>query len=196
MQQLVPALLVGLFVIHFVFTGIYVLPPKYFPKWIHQVVTGYMTPVFHQAWHLFAPDPPLKEKSLQYKVKGQEGWSGWIDPTSELLLAHDRWRLGNANIRYRMHQNAAYRLWAEHEIAMESAVNRSDFDSARYLHKSRGMTTVRHYALQHFLQQSGASVPDSLIFRLHINTPPPFPQTDGDWTFEIIDLPAVSAHDE
>lgn len=188
--------MLGWLFLHFVMTAVYVSPDKYFPKIVNRAAVGYISPLFHQAWHLFAPNPPLKHKELHYRVKHNSQWSEWYSPGYSLLASHDRWRLGHGNIRYRMHQNAAFRLWAEHEIAFDTnAVHGARFKPLEYLVKSRGVQTARHYVLQQYLSQADATFPDSLDFKVVLHTPPDFPDHRGEWSAEVLNFPRVAARD-
>lgn len=153
-----------------------------------------MTPVFHQGWNLFAPDPPLKEKTLTYRVKTAEGWSDWLNPGKELLAQHDQWRLSNANIAFRLHQNAAFRVWEEHFRAQENMASRGkDFDYREYVFNSRGYRTAKFYALGQFGRSHSGVEVDSLQLRLLIDSPPPFPGAQGEWKMQYIKFPADEA---
>lgn len=175
---------------HFLVTLIYVTPNHYFPSWVNNVAHSYMSPVFHQAWDLFAPDPPLKEKSLKFRLKSEGYWTDWIEPEKKLLQDHNQWRLSTANISYRLHQNAAFRVWEEAYRADQVAGRKGDdFNREEYLLKSRGYRTAKYYAAQYFKKSHRSVRADSIQLKLVIRTPPPFPNSDGNWTNEIINFP-------
>lgn len=176
--------------LHFLFTLIHVIPDSYFPDTINRVVKNYMMPVFHQGWNLFAPDPPLKEKSMVFRVKTDQGWSEWLNPGAELLQQHDQCRLSNANIAFRLHQNAAYRLWEEHYRTEELSVFRSGFfDPEQHLLESRGYRSAKYYVSRYFSRQWKAQKVDTIQLRLLIDSPPPFPGRDGNWIRNEIHFP-------
>lgn len=149
-----------------------------------------MMPVFHQAWDLFAPDPPLQEKCLEFRMLHGEVWTGWLNPGEALLVDHDRCRLSNANIAFRLHQNAAYRVWEASYRADEVAARRGeDFDRLDHLRGSRGFQTAHHYAVQWYRKNTDLPPPDSLQMRLIIRTPPPFQGESRAWSESTITLP-------
>lgn len=185
------AALVGL---HFLMTMIYVSPKHNFPGWANQVSQAYMAPVFHQAWELFAPNPPLQEKAMQFRVHSDGSWSDWMDSGVELLKQHDSWRLSNANIAYRMHQNAAYGLWRElYQLEIRHKSSVLERDDLRSLFSGRGYQVARYYVLKQY-EKLHPDVPlDSLRLRLVINTPPAYPGKEGMWKSETINFPADAA---
>lgn len=184
------ALLAGLVFLHFVFTVIYVTPNHYFPKAVNEIISAYMLPVFHQGWNLFAPDPPVQEKSMLFRFKSEGKWTKWLDPGKELLEQHDRWRLSNANIEFRLHQNAAYRVWEEHYRAEELVAERGLMSHPEEMVlSSRGYRTARYYAFRFFEQTNDGSSADSVQLKLIIATPPAFNSAENTWSFDTINFP-------
>lgn len=185
------AVLVGL---HFLMTVIYVSPKHNFPGWANQVSQAYMAPVFHQAWELFAPNPPLQEKAMQFRIYSDGEWTDWMDPGVELLRQHDSWRLSNANIAYRMHQNAAYRLWRElYRLDIQHKPSVLGEIELKTLFSAHGYQVAKFYVLRQYEKLHPKVRPDSLRLRLVIHTPPIYPGRDGEWKSEMINLPADAA---
>ena len=84
----------ALFVLHFVVVVLYVLPHSWFPEPVNTATYHYMVPMFHQNWSIFAPEPPLTNDRLYYRVQDESGtWSAWIDPGAELREKHETYRL-------------------------------------------------------------------------------------------------------
>ena len=156
-----------------------------------------MSPVFHQAWHLFAPDPPLKSKTMQFRVFKNGQWHNWVDSESQLLEAHDRWRLGNANIRYRIHQNTAHRLWEENTRAetVREYKNDADFSRREYLVGSGGYRTATFFCRQLAAGFQEFTDPDSLEVRLIVGTPPRPNESNGTWHLDTLKYPATHVQD-
>lgn len=175
-------------------TVIYVSPKHNFPGWANQVSQAYMAPVFHQAWELFAPNPPLQEKAMQFRVHSDGSWSDWMEPGVELLRQHDSWRLSNANIAYRMHQNAAYRLWRDlYRMEIQQNDSIGEVVDIEALLSARGYQVARYYVLKQYGKLHPNVPLDSLRLRLVINTPPAYPGREGGWKSETINLPADGA---
>src|SRR4051794_4233898 len=71
-----------LFIIHFVFILIYMLPSGPLNDLTHPIVSKYIEPIFEQRWHLFAPEPLTFSSRVIAKCSDS---SDWIDPTKTLL---------------------------------------------------------------------------------------------------------------
>lgn len=84
----------AVFVLHFGFAVLYLLPGSWLPYKAKQVVYHYTVPLFHQNWQLFAPVPPKSNDKLEYRVADEAGnWSAWRDAGAELLQQHRRYRV-------------------------------------------------------------------------------------------------------
>lgn len=149
-----------------------------------------MWPVFHQGWSLFAPEPPVREKSLQIRVKDKGQWQPWISPGTKNLQAHEGYRPSRANVLFRIEQNIAYWVWKEAETARGIyEAKGGEFDRDKYLQHTRGYRAAVHYAGQWLETNYAALSADSLDLRVFVRTPPAFPDYEGQWNEEYINLP-------
>jgi hypothetical protein len=83
-------------VFHFSFTLLYLNPISVVGLAWRKPVIGYLEPLFRQRWSLFAPDPPLLDRRIDYQcdVGGKVG--EWVSRSEDLLHTHARTRLGPA----------------------------------------------------------------------------------------------------
>lgn len=108
--RLVPRILVGLVLTlmtgHFVMTALYINPVSVAALQYQYEISSYMEPLFRQRWSLFAPNPPLLNRRLDYQCQtdGQEG--EWISRSEELIKTHARRRFSPAS-RMRRVETAA-----------------------------------------------------------------------------------------
>jgi hypothetical protein len=174
--------------IHFGFTIVYVTPEGYFPHKLKQAARWYMAPAFDQAWDLFAPNPPVKEKTLLYRYSSQGEWSAWINPGAELLQKHDAFRFSNASILYRMNQNAGFHLWQAHfNTSSRQQLGKPNFKPDAFTRNSFGFKVAGHYCLQHALNHAPKHI-DSVELMLVIDAPPP-PGTAQSWKSDTLFFP-------
>lgn len=163
-------------------TLVYVSPKKFTPHFIDQLSQWYIAPVFDQSWALFAPDPPLREKTLWYRTQSESGWSEWQNPGEELLRKHDAFRLSNASILYRINQNTAWHLWQSHyQLSENTAAN----DSLMMV--SFGFQVAAKYCIEKEQENSTAKI-NALEMKLEIDSPPP-PGSDNQWQHETLQFP-------
>lgn len=127
---------------------------------------------------------------MQYRVFYDGQWQEWVDSESQLLQAHDRWRLSNANIRYRIHQNTAHRLWDEQERA-ESVreYKQGEFNHQEYITSSGGYRTAIFYCHQLAANSQEFQEPDSLQVRLIVSTPPKAEDWGDLWQCDTLNYP-------
>lgn len=100
--QLVPALLAAALVIHFAMTAIYLIPVSPAKLRLAPLAQAYMSPLFAQDWHLFAPEPESSTRvwMVSCRIRGPEGATRetpWADITTPYRQAHYRSRFGSAD---------------------------------------------------------------------------------------------------
>lgn len=96
LARVIAGLGLALLAAHFLATAIYLNPISVVGLAWHEPTRAYLEPLFRQRWSLFAPDPPLIDRRLDYQceVDGQPG--PWLSRSDALLGSHGRWRLGPA----------------------------------------------------------------------------------------------------
>lgn len=92
--------------LHFTLTIIYLHPISVVGLGTRDWVTSYMEPYFQQRWTLFAPDPPLDDRRLDYQCELDGEVGPWTSRSEGLLRTHARFRFGPAG-RMRRHEQAA-----------------------------------------------------------------------------------------
>jgi len=75
---------IGLVVLHVLMLAAYTMPPTYEPSKLHVLSIRYVRPLFHQQWHLFAPDPPLCSCVLEVAESAGE-WHPLVNATFDPL---------------------------------------------------------------------------------------------------------------
>ena len=76
--------MIGLVVLHVFMLAAYTMPPTYVPSKFHVLSIRYVRPLFHQQWHLFAPDPPLCSCVLEVAESAGE-WHPLVNATFDPL---------------------------------------------------------------------------------------------------------------
>lgn len=82
--------------VHFVFTAIYINPISVIGLAWRVPITAYLEPLFRQRWSLFAPDPPMLDRRLDYQCEVDGQSSEWVSRSEDLLETHARWRFSPA----------------------------------------------------------------------------------------------------
>ena len=101
-----------LFVWHILATFTYVTEAKYSTPRLSQYVGAYMLPWFRQTWKLFAPEPPMMDLYMYYKVQFEDGtWSEWENPARPLIKEFQKNRFGTAGRRYAYDDITNRKLW-------------------------------------------------------------------------------------
>jgi hypothetical protein len=96
LSRVITALGLVFLVVHFTFTTIYLNPVSVIGLAWREPVNSYLEPLFRQRWSLFAPDPPMLDRRLDYQceVDGEHG--EWLSRSEDLLATHARWRFSPA----------------------------------------------------------------------------------------------------
>lgn len=85
---------VGIFLIHLLFTLLYLMPINPLKQTVMQPVYNYMSLLFYQDWHLFSPKPPLGSLKLWVRCRYKNpNWTEWGDPAAETQQKHNRTRI-------------------------------------------------------------------------------------------------------
>lgn len=75
---------------HVLLTLVYLSPPNIAQEHMGVVAERYMKPLFHQNWHLFSPNPGISTRKLAVRCRaGEDEWSDYFDPTTELVARHN-----------------------------------------------------------------------------------------------------------
>ncbi|MBL4625495.1 MAG: hypothetical protein JKY42_10205 [Flavobacteriales bacterium] len=101
---------------HTLATFVYVSDAKFNPAFLNRYVGAYMLPWFHQDWKLFAPEPPMMDLYMYYKVQFEDGsWSEWKNPARPLITEFQKNRFGTAGQRYAYQDILIRQLWDDCE---------------------------------------------------------------------------------
>lgn len=111
---------------HFVATILYLNPISVIGLDYHAPVAGYLDPLFRQRWSLFAPDPPLQDRRLDYQCELDGVASPWATRTDALMRAHARWRVGPAASLHRLESAAVVASVGMHDPVFEQLVASAD----------------------------------------------------------------------
>lgn len=84
-------IVIGLVALHVFMLAAYTLPVQFVPEKLHVLSVRYVRPLFHQQWHLFAPDPPLCSCELEVEEISGE-WHPLVnasfDPLPRRMARH------------------------------------------------------------------------------------------------------------
>ena len=83
-----------LFLNHLACTLLYLAPENPATNYYQSYVYRYIDPFFLQRWQLFAPEPQTVSVKLWYRCESAGNWTGWKDPTFDLIEKHQNFRLG------------------------------------------------------------------------------------------------------
>ncbi|MCA9682280.1 MAG: hypothetical protein KC457_08800 [Myxococcales bacterium] len=118
----------GLLVIvfHFTLTAVYINPVSVIGLRWRVTVTDYLEPLFRQRWSLFAPNPPMLDRRLDYQceVDGDEGL--WLSRSDDLLETHARWRFSPAARLRRLETAAVVATVGSQDEIMDQLVAAQD----------------------------------------------------------------------
>lgn len=87
MNAIKKKILGALFVLHFVLILLSLLPKSPLIDSTQGVVQSYVSPIFRQNWHMFAPLPLTFSARLIVKCEKD---SQWLDPTADLIQSHNQ----------------------------------------------------------------------------------------------------------
>ena len=118
-------------------------------------------PWFHQDWKLFAPEPPMMDLYMYYKVQFEDStWSEWQDPARPLIAKHQRNRFGIDDRRYALH-DISLRLLYDDKIKYQNHEDHPEILKKTWANKN----TVKY-----FKQWAGVNYPDQDIIALRFAT--------------------------
>ncbi len=146
---------------HLFATIVYVTEARFTPAIFNRYVGAYMLPWFHQDWKLFAPEPPMKDLYMYYKVQFEDKtWSDWRDPARPLIAKHQANRFGIDGHRYVIH-DMSLRLLYEDKVKYESHEDYPEILKTTWANKN---------AVQYFQQWSEIDYPNQNIIALRFAT--------------------------
>lgn len=161
---------------HFTASFVYCMPDRFFPNVLNIWSKKYINPAFNQGWTMFAPNPPLKEKWMEYRWAENGEWNNWHRADTIFQDEFHRYRVTHHLKMQHIVQNSAAHLWGE---AWKSGQMANQFfeeyegDSIAYLRDSFGYTTCMHLTegllkSQHVIDINNV---DSLDIRLILKDP-------------------------
>jgi len=160
------AVVFGLFM-HFVLTVIYCLPADKVGARASSYAGLYTYPAFHQGWALFAPDPQLQGKRMEFRYVENGEWGPWLRPDSVDYNIHTRFRLTHHSKRYHMMQNSAFYIWQEVEKKAMTSKSSKDYYPGTF-----GYEQANHFARKWHMHHIGwEEYTDSLQVRLVLTDP-------------------------
>ena len=81
MNKLIFVGMASLVSIHFLITGLYLLPINPISSSLNGIIHSYVDPLFDQNWRLFAPNPSTVSRKLLIRCQKRDlSWSSWYDP--------------------------------------------------------------------------------------------------------------------
>lgn len=164
-------------VFHFSFTLLYLNPISVVGLAWRKPVVGYLEPLFRQRWSLFAPDPPLLDRRIDYQcdVGGEIG--EWVSRSEDLLHTHARTRLGPAGPLRRLETAAVVASVGSQDEVLAELINAQDAasdeqrDQLEDLLAQRAAATIRESEVGYrlvlsYCREDLGRDPDALRFRI------------------------------
>ncbi|NJK31104.1 MAG: hypothetical protein HC927_01100 [Deltaproteobacteria bacterium] len=191
----VGALGVCVLLVHFTITLIYLNPISVVGLASRGRVVEYMEPYFRQRWSLFAPDPPLFNRRLDYQCEVDGEIGPWKSRTGGLLDAHARFRFGPSHRMRRYEQAAMSAMIGVKDPVLDEII--AGKDSAPQAQreaielrlaqltadKIQGSKATYELSADYCREEIGE--PDRVRFRLTTETIAPFSERDNpDWAPE------------
>nr|WP_255216322.1 DUF5819 family protein [Pseudenhygromyxa sp. WMMC2535] len=111
---------------HFTVTAIYINPISVIGLAWSTEINAYLEPLFRQRWSLFAPNPPMLDRRLDYQceVDGRPG--EWLSRSEGLLETHARRRFSPAARLRRLETAAIVATVGSQDLMLEQLVAAQD----------------------------------------------------------------------
>lgn len=181
--------------LHFTLTLLYLHPISVVGLGSRDAVTQYMEPYFQQRWTLFAPDPPLDDRRLDYQCEFDGEITAWTSRTAGLLRTHARFRVGPAARMRRYEQAAMSAVVGVHDSVIDEIIQAKD-EAPEHQRELIDLRIAQHTALRiqggmityelvadYCREEQGE--PDAVRFRLVTEPIAPFSsRNDPSWSAE------------
>jgi hypothetical protein len=130
LARVVAGLGLALLAAHFMATAIYLNPVSVIGLAWHEPIRAYLEPLFRQRWSLFAPDPPLIDRRLDYQCEVDGHAGAWLSRSDALLGSHARWRVGPAASLRRLEAAAILATVGSYDPILEQLIAAREDSSA------------------------------------------------------------------
>ncbi len=123
------------------------MPDRYFPEVVNVWTRYYINPAFNQGWTMFAPNPPTKEKWMEYRWASDGKWNEWHRADTLYERPYHLYRVTHHVKMHHIIQNSAAHLWGEAWKSTQMADKyyaEYEGDSLAYLYDSFGYLTCMH----------------------------------------------------
>lgn len=171
--------------IHFTATLIYLNPVSIVGLVWRQPVVSYLEPLFRQRWSLFAPEPPLLDRRLDYQCDVDGEISEWVSRSDDLLDTHARTRFGPAGPLRRLETAAVVATVGSQDEVLSELVNAQDQasdaqrDQIEDLLAQRAASSIRssevgYRLILSYCRQDLGRDPDYLRYRIVTTNITPF----------------------
>ena len=161
--------------IHFFMIVIYVSPSNYFCQCFQRISRFYVDPLFTQHWSLFAPEPPMQDIVIEYRLINEKSKTKWINPRMEVLGLHNKNRFHPNSKLLRLNQHVGFFLLRDYldiqrnKIIFQIGENKGVTD----IKNSFGYKTALYYCTQH-AKNSGIKGFKDVEMKLVLENPVPY----------------------
>lgn len=153
------------------------MPDEWQIKYVSALSHRYISPVFHQDWDVFAPEPPTYSQQFLYRCTFADGRkSEWIDPGAPLLKQHHSNRFAYYGKAFNIYESIARNLRLTYNrdkeyLEAEGEVDQQRLDAILVSRPAYAMAT--RYASDHALVQFPKEAISALEFKCvyhHLST--------------------------
>lgn len=112
-------------IIHFFATVVFLMPLSILGVHFGAQARRYMVPLFQQRWSLLAPDPPMRNVSIQFQCVQHDGTvSPWLDRASVLQQEHALYRITPEAYLFRIDRAAVMTALGSRDEVFETVLEK------------------------------------------------------------------------
>jgi Family of unknown function (DUF5819) len=179
-KKIFTALGIAFICIHFVMIIIYVSPEQFFNQKTQQIARFYVDPLFTQHWALFAPEPPMKDIVIEYRLINGNNETEWINPREKILELHNKNRFHSNSKLLRLNQHVGFFLLRDYKDIQEKKIiyQMGENKGVTNIVNSFGYKTAVFYCKKH-AKKIGVSNFNALEIKLILVNPVPYEQRNN-----------------
>jgi Family of unknown function (DUF5819) len=166
--------------IHFLMIIIYVVPSSFYSSGINKISKFYVDPLFTQHWALFAPEPPMQDIVIEYRLINGNNYTKWINPRKQTIELHNNNRLHPNSKLFRLNQHVGFFLLRDYkDIEVNKIIYQiGENKGVNNIVNSFGYKTAVFYCKSH-AKKIGVSNFKVVEIKLTLVNPVPFEQRNN-----------------
>ncbi|MFV8750026.1 DUF5819 family protein [Nannocystaceae bacterium ST9] len=163
--------------VHFTITAVYLNSVSVVGLHWRNEALAYLEPLFRQRWTLFAPDPPLLDRRLDYQCDRDGVETEWLSRGDELLESHAGRRFGPAGRLRRIEQAAVLATLGGQDVLLDQLIasldeappEQRDAINDLIAHKvaeNIASSRTAYHLIWHYCRQDGVGEVDRIRYRI------------------------------